>query len=113
MNVKEKTASKLLRKQLVPATMNCKHEDSNHVAEFWQKFNDAFKKVNTTQRKFWPYTWVTDMASAIFNNLATFIWKKFFQGLKDASFILKNQSSEYPVPNHKRETTSKALLKIC
>ena len=42
----------LLRKQLVLATMNCKHEDSNYVAEFWRKFNKAFRKVNKTEKKF-------------------------------------------------------------
>ena len=42
----------LLRKQLALATMNCKHEDSNYVAEFSRKFNEAFRKVNKTEKKF-------------------------------------------------------------
>ena len=42
----------LLQKQVIFATMNCKHEDSSYVAEFWRKFNDAYRKVNTTEKKF-------------------------------------------------------------
>ena len=40
----------LLRKQLILATMNCKHEDSNNVARFWQKFSKASRKVNTAKK---------------------------------------------------------------
>ena len=61
-----------LRKQFVLATMNCKHEDSNYVADFWKKFNEAFWKVNKTPKKFHLCGWVTDMASANFNGLAIF-----------------------------------------
>ena len=42
----------LLQKQVILATMNCKHEDSSYVAEFWRKFNDAYRKVNTTEKQF-------------------------------------------------------------
>ena len=41
----------LLQKQVILATMNCKHKDSNYVAEFWLKFNGVYKKVNTTEKK--------------------------------------------------------------
>ena len=39
----------LLRKQLVLATMNCKHEDSNNVTKLGQKFSKASRKVNQTK----------------------------------------------------------------
>ena len=39
----------LLRKQLVLATMNCKHEDSNNVAKLGQKFSKASRKINQTK----------------------------------------------------------------
>ena len=42
----------LLKKQVILATMNCKHEDSNYVAEFWHKFNNVYRKVNTTEKNF-------------------------------------------------------------
>ena len=42
----------LLKKQIVLATMNCKHEDSNYVAKFWRTFNKAFKKANGTEMHF-------------------------------------------------------------
>ena len=41
-------------KQVILATINCKHEGSNYVAEFWREFNDAYRKVNTTEKKFSP-----------------------------------------------------------
>ena len=59
----------LLRKQLVLATMNCKHGDSNYVVEFCRKFNEAFRKADKTKKHFWPWGWVTDMASAKYNGL--------------------------------------------
>ena len=40
----------LIRKQLVLATMNCKHEDSNNVAKFGEKFSKASRKVNQTKK---------------------------------------------------------------
>ena len=40
----------LLRKKVILATINCKHEGSNYVAEFWHKFNDAYRKLNTTEK---------------------------------------------------------------
>ena len=42
----------LLKKQVILATMNCKHEDSNYVAELWYKFNNVYRKVNTTEKNF-------------------------------------------------------------
>ena len=35
----------LLRKQHVLATMNCKHEDSNYVSEFWRNLMRLSKKL--------------------------------------------------------------------
>ena len=40
----------LLRKQLILATMNCKHGDSNNVARFGQKFSKSSRKVNTAKK---------------------------------------------------------------
>ena len=40
----------LLRKQLVLATMNCRHEDSNNVAKFGKKFSKASQKVKQTKK---------------------------------------------------------------
>ena len=41
----------LLKKQVILVAMNSRHEDSNYVAEFWRKFNDAHRKVNTTNKQ--------------------------------------------------------------
>lgn len=80
-----------LQKQLVLATLNCKHEDSKYIAEFLRKFNEAIREVNTTEKKFWSCELVTNMASSNSNGLATpFMGKAFFQWLMDASFILSN-----------------------
>ena len=45
--------------------------------------------------------------------LPLFMGKIFAQGLKDASFILNNQSSEYPEHLDKRGKSSKTLLLTC
>ena len=60
----------LLKKQIVLATMNCKHKDSNYVAKFWRTFNEAFKKENGTEKRFSPTGWMIDMASVNFNDLS-------------------------------------------
>ena len=79
----------LLRKQLVPATLNCKHEDSNYIAEFWRKFNEAFQKVNKTEKKLWPCGWVTDTASANFNSLVIVYGEDICSRVKGCEFRFK------------------------
>ena len=79
----------LLQKQLVLATMNCKHGDSNYVAEFCRKFNEAFQKVDKTKKKFWPWGWVTDMASANFNGLAIVYREDIRSRVKGCEFRFK------------------------
>lgn len=79
----------LLRKQVVLATMNCKHEDSSYVAKFWRVFNDAFKKVNKTEKRFSPSGWVTDMASANFNGLCTIYGEDVLSKIKGCEFHYK------------------------
>ena len=43
-----------LRKQITLATMECKGEDSRHVAQFWKLFNNWYKEANETENKFEP-----------------------------------------------------------
>ena len=40
----------LLRKQLVLATMNYKHEDSKNVGKFGQKFSKTSQKIKQTKK---------------------------------------------------------------
>ena len=72
----------LLKKQIVLATMNCKHKDSNYVAKFWRTFNEAFKKANGTEKRFSPTGWLSDMASASFNRLSTIYGKDVVEKVK-------------------------------
>ena len=43
-----------LRKQIPLATIECKAEDSRHVAQFWKLFNNCYKEANETENKFGP-----------------------------------------------------------
>ena len=54
----------LLKKQIVLATMNCKHKDSKYVAKSWRTFREAFKKTNGAEKHFSPTGWLSDMVSA-------------------------------------------------
>ena len=38
----------LLQKQVVLATMRCKHENENIIGIFWRQFNEAYKQVYIT-----------------------------------------------------------------
>ena len=69
--------------------MNCKHEDDIYVATFWRKFNESFKLINQTEQKFSPCGWVTDMASANFNGLATVYGEDILQKIKGCGFHFK------------------------
>ena len=86
----------LLLKQVILATMNCKHEDSNYLAEFWRQFNDAYRKVNTTEKKFSPCGWVTDMATANFSGLSIVYGGDVLAKVKGCEFHFK-QSVERKV----------------
>ena len=76
--------------------MNCKHEDSNYLAEFWRQFNDAYRKVNTTEKKFSPCGWVTDMATANFSGLSIVYGGDVLAKVKGCEFHFK-QSVERKV----------------
>ena len=78
-----------LLKQVILATMNCKHEDSNYLAEFWRQFNDAYRKVNTTEKKFSPCGWVTDMATANFSGLSIVYGEDVLAKVKACEFHFK------------------------
>ncbi|XP_066927735.1 uncharacterized protein [Clytia hemisphaerica] len=86
----------MLRKQLVLASMNCKHEDETYVQLFWRNFNDAFKQVNLTEQKFNPKGWVTDMAGANFNGLSRIYGEDVMNKIKGCEFHFK-QSIERKV----------------
>ena len=58
-----------LRKQIPLATMECKAEDSRHVAQFWKLFNNCYKEANETENKFEPTGWCTNMAATNMNGL--------------------------------------------
>ena len=79
----------LLKKQSVLATMNCKHEDSNYVAKFWRTFSEAFKKANGTEKCFSSTSWLSDMASAIFNGLSTIYGEEVLEREKSCEFHFK------------------------
>ena len=49
--------------------MECKSEDSVNIGRFWNNFNKAFKDVTKTDKKFSSVRWITDMATANFNDL--------------------------------------------
>ena len=86
----------LLQNQVILATMNCKNEYSNYVAEFWRKFNDTYRKVNTTEKKFSPCGWVTDMATANFSGLSIVYGEEVLTKVKGCEFHIK-QSVERKV----------------
>ena len=86
----------LLQKQVILATMNCKHEDSNYIAEFWHKFNDGYRKVNTAEKKYSPCGWVTDMATAYFSGLSIVYGEDVLTKVKGCEFHFK-QSVERKV----------------
>ena len=79
----------LLRKQVILATMNCKHEDSNYVAEFWREFNDAYRKVTTTEKIFSLCGWVTDMATANFSVFSIVYGEDVLTKVKGCEFHFK------------------------
>ena len=79
----------LLKKQIVLATMNCKHEDSNYVAKFWRTLNEAFKKANGTEKRFSPTGCLSDIASANFNELSTIHGEDVPEKLKSCEFHFK------------------------
>ena len=76
--------------------MICKHADSNYVAEFWRKFNDAYRKVNTTEQKFFLCGWVTDIAKANFSGLSIVYGEDVLTKVKGCDFHFK-QSVERKV----------------
>ena len=84
----------LLQKQVILATMNYKHENSNYVAEFWHKFNDAYRKVNAIGKNF--LHWVTDMATANFSGLSIVYGEDVLTKVKGCEFHYK-QSVERKV----------------
>ena len=76
--------------------MNCKHEDSNYIAEFSRNFNDAYRRVNTTEKKFSPCGWVTDMAKPNFSGLSIVYGEDVLTKVKGCEFHFK-QSVERKV----------------
>ena len=78
----------LLKNQIVLATMNCKHENSNYVAKFWRTFNKAFKKANGTEMHFPRTEQLSDMVSANFKGLSTIYDEDILEKVKSCEFHL-------------------------
>ena len=81
------------QKQLPLGTRECISEDSANIGRFWNNFSKAFKNVTKTDKKFSPIRWITDMATANFNDLQWSTVKMYYIKLKDVSFIYANQST--------------------
>ena len=79
----------LLKKQIVLANMNCKHKDSNYVAKFWRTLNEAFKKPIGTEKCFSLTGWLSDMASANFNEFSTIYGEDALEKVKSCEFHFK------------------------
>ena len=75
-----------LRKQIPLATIECKAEDSRHVAQFWKLFNNCYKEANETENKFGPTGWCTDMAAANMNGLRDVYGYDVISNLKGCEF---------------------------
>ena len=85
----------LLRKKVILTTINYKHEDSNYVAEFWHKFNNAYRKLNTTE-KISSMQVGHDMAKANFSGLSIVYGEDVLTKVKGCEFHFK-QSAERKV----------------
>ena len=60
----------LLQRQIIHATMQCKHDNKKFVEIFWRVFNKAYSKaykdVNGEDINFNPIGWCTDMSTSNF-----------------------------------------------
>ena len=75
-----------LRKQIPLATMECKAEDSRHVAQFWKLFNNCYKEANETENKFGPTGWCTDMEAVNIKGLGDVYGYDVVSNLKSCEF---------------------------
>ena len=79
----------LLKKKFVLATMNCKHGDSNYVAKFLTTLNEAFKRANGIQNRFYLTSSLSNMVSANFNGLSTIDGDDVLKKVKSSELYFK------------------------
>ena len=79
----------LLKKKIVLATMNCKHGDSNYVANFLTTLNEAFKKAKGKEKRFCSTSWLSDIVSANFNGLSTIYGGDVLKKVKSSEFYFE------------------------
>ena len=79
----------LLKKQMILATMTCKHEHSNNIELFWRLFNKCYKEANEIDNKFSPCGWCTDMATANFTGLSLIYGEDILDKVKGCEFHYK------------------------
>ena len=60
----------LLQRQIILATMQCKHENKKFVEIFWRVFKKAHKDVNGEDTNFNPIGWCTDMSTSNFTGIS-------------------------------------------
>ena len=95
-----------LHKQTPLATMECKAEDSRHVAQFWKLFNNSYKEANETENKFGPTGWCTDMAAANMNGLRDVYGYDVISKVKGCEF-------RYSQSVEKHSKKFKSMTSIC
>ena len=62
------------------------YEDSANIGRFWNNFSKAFKNVTKTDKKFSPIGWITDMATANFNDLQLIYGEYVLHKIKGCEF---------------------------
>ena len=74
------------QKQLPLGTREWIWEDSANIGRFWNNFRKAFKNVTKIDKKFSPIGWITDMATANFNDLQLIYGEYVLHKIKGCEF---------------------------
>ena len=85
----------MLQKQLPLATMECESEDSANIRRFWNNFNKTFKDVTKTDKTFSPLGWITDIATANFNDLQLIYVEDVLHKIKGCEFHLRQSINRH------------------
>ena len=103
----------LLKKQVILATMQCKHE--NEITILWELFNKAYQEVNGVENSFNPKGFCSDMAGANFSSLINVFGEEVLDRAKgcEVHFKLsygKQMKSMDPLKASRFEELAKELL---
>ena len=100
----------MLRKQKILATMECKGENSQNVAEFWALFNQALADFTGKPCIFNPRGWSSDNGGAVAGGIKEVFGGAGLAKLKTCEFHFKDSVNKHA--NHLGDNESKERFKV-